>query len=499
MFNKALLKFTPGADITSDSSAVLQWLGIGSVSTLLGILSVFASSLPSNLVLLLIVAILSLFLVLIIQEVRKLLLGVILMDLPLQLDFNLFHRDEIAQLGTLGGINISVTTFALIGLYTLWFIEFLAQNSSRPRLTLHDSHPFVWYLFFAGCSIWVASDATLSVFEISLLLQMLLLQVYIACTIRTRQDVCFILILFIIGLILESFVIIYTWRTGDVFAIGGISTRVNIDANIEAEVLRSYGTLGSPNYAAAYLSFVLTLTLSVLFTQLSRWYKVLASLAVGLGGIALVATFSRGGWIALFVSLMILGGAALWKRWLSIATPAVVIAGGLLVAVFFQDLIITRMTTNDGGSAQSRVPLMKLAFNMIHDHPVFGVGANNFATVMNNYVTADLIGEWFYTVHNAYLRVWSEIGVGGLFAYLWMLTATLRYGWRGGKSSDPILAPLAVGLMAGVGGHMVQLFVDVFNSRQLVQLLWFSSGLLAAISTISENDARLNEIQDETV
>lgn len=496
MFNirdKALLRFTPSTLATTESSALFHWLGIGSVSVLLGMLAVFASSLPVNHAVLFIVALLGLFLVLLIQEVRKLLLGIILLDIPFQLDFNMYHRDDIAQFGTLGGINLSVTTFALLGLYSLWFIESLAQNDSRPHLTLRDSRPFLLFLFFATCSVFVAHDATLSLFELFALLQMFLLQVYIACTVQTRQDVIFIVSLFLIGLLLESLIIIYVWRTGEAFAIAGISTRVNVDANIEAEVVRAYGTLGSPNYAASYLGFVLPLIAGVLFTQLHRGYKAMAVLAIGLGGIALVATFSRGGWIATAVALIILGAVALWRRWLSVATPFLALIAGLLLALFFQDLIITRITTSDGGSAQSRIPLMKLAMNMIHDHPLLGVGANNFATVMNNYVTADLIGEWLYTVHNAYLRVWAEIGIGGLFAYLWILVATLRYGWRCGQSADPILAPLAVGLMAGVGGHMVQLFVDVFNCRPIVQLLWLSSGFLAAMYTVSMREAHLAE------
>ncbi len=491
MKDKTLSRFPPGLAVLVDGSPTLQWFGIGVFSVLLGGLSVFASSLPVNHVILFVVAILSLFLVLVVQEMRKLLLGVILLDIPFQLDFYFAHREEIAQLGTLGGINISVTTIALLGLYALWFIEGLAQNNDRARFSLRDSQPFLWYLFFTACSVLVARDATLSFFEIFLLLQMLLLQVYIACTVRTRQEVVFIVSLLIVGIILESLVIIQVWYTGEVFAIAGISTRMNIDANIATQVLRPYGTLGSPNYAAAYLGLVLSLIASVFFTQLSRGYKTVAALAVGLGGVALLATFSRGGWIALSIALMVMGAIAWKRRWLSLSTPLAVIFSGLLLAVVFQDRIIARVTADDGGSAHSRIPLMKLAFNIIQDQPLLGVGANNFATVMNNYVTADLIGEWLYTVHNSYLRIWAEIGIGGLLAYVWILFATLRYGWRGGKSSDPILAPLAIGLMAGIAGHMVQLFVDVFNSRPPIQLLWFSAGFLAAICTISEEQEQL--------
>src|SRR5258708_31336045 len=44
-----------------------------------------------------------------------------------------------------------------------------------------------------------------------------------------------------------------------------------------------------------------------------------------------------------------------------------------------------------------------LAFRMISDHPLLGVGSNNFSTVMEGYVTRELQRGFLYTVHNKYL------------------------------------------------------------------------------------------------
>jgi len=77
---------------------------------------------------------------------------------------------------------------------------------------------------------------------------------------------------------------------------------------------------------------------------------------------------------------------------------------------------------------------------------LLGVGSNNFSTVMEGYVTRELQRDFLYTVHNKYLLVWTEVGVGGLLAYLAFLFGVLRKGWACWKSNDPLLAPLALGL-----------------------------------------------------
>ena len=69
----------------------------------------------------------------------------------------------------------------------------------------------------------------------------------------------------------------------------------------------------------------------------------------------------------------------------------------------FSAPIAARLSQDDQGSALSRVPLMKLAFNMIQEHPFIGIGANNFSIVLPKYLTSELRGEWLHIVHNQYL------------------------------------------------------------------------------------------------
>jgi O-antigen ligase len=154
----------------------------------------------------------------------------------------------------------------------------------------------------------------------------------------------------------------------------------------------------------------------------------------------------------------------------------IAIAGGGLVA--------DRLTRDDRGAAESRVPLMRLAEDVIRDNPVLGVGANNFPAVIEEYAGPELAGEFVYTVHNKYLLVWSEAGIAALVAFLVFLGSALRCGWRCSLAGHALLSPLALGLTAAIAGRMVAMLVDLYRGRGEVQPLVLFAGLLVAFAAM---------------
>jgi putative inorganic carbon (hco3(-)) transporter len=242
--------------------------------------------------------------------------------------------------------------------------------------------------------------------------------------------------------------------------------------------------VGSPNFAAAYLSMSLASAASLLFTSLGRGLNWLAMAVLGLGGVALIFTFSRGGWMALALSVTLICLLGWRRRGVSLKTPiAVMLILGMLYLPF-HSVISGRLFGDDRGSAESRVPLMNLAFRIIADNPVLGVGINNFTVVMDRYLTSDFREGWLFAVHNKYLLVLAETGIVGFLAFLAFLLDALRKGWQCWVHRDPLISPLALGFAAGIAGHMVHMTVDVFRGRPTQQLLWLLAGLLAAMHRI---------------
>jgi O-antigen ligase len=127
---------------------------------------------------------------------------------------------------------------------------------------------------------------------------------------------------------------------------------------------------------------------------------------------------------------------------------------------------------------------MKLAFRIIEDNPVLGVGSNNFSVVMDRYLIPELRSGFVFAVHNKYLLVWAETGTLGLLAYLAFLLGTLRKSWQCWRFQDRFLSTIGLALGAGLAGHMLHMTVEVFNGRPLAQLICLTAGLLTAMHRI---------------
>ena len=414
---------------------------------------------------------------------RKILLAVVVLDIPFQIDTNLDHLDGVAEFGGLGGFNVSLTTAALVGLYATWLLDCLVRRTRPAWPSLSLVVPLALYLAFAALSLLTAYDVELSLRELFLLVQMFLLYVYLVGSVRSWPDARFIVTLLLCGLLLESLIIVQLLRTGEGFRIAGLVGRIGSSPDDIGGGARVAGTIGSPNNAAAYLSMLLAPAAAVLVTRLGRAHKVLAALALTLGSVALIGTQSRGGWLAAGLSLTIVC-VSLWRRRkLSLGVPLLLMGVVVVVSMMFQAVITQRLTGDDRGSAQSRLPLMGMAVEIISGNPVLGVGANNYSAALERNAST-LRGDWLYTVHNKYLLVWAEVGIGGLVAFLWFLVATIRRGWQRWTRADPLLSPLALGFTAALMGHMVHMQVELFNGRPQIQLLWVVAALVGVMSRI---------------
>jgi putative inorganic carbon (hco3(-)) transporter len=412
---------------------------------------------------------------------RRILLAVVLLDIPFQIDQNFAYRYDAAELGALGGFNISLTTIALAGLYAAWILDHLVHRHHSPDVPARLLLPLALYVSLSGLSVVTALDAGLYARGMSLLLQMFLLYVYLVGTVRTASDVTFVVAWLLCGLALESLIILGLGLAGEGFNFPGVAARVDLYSDEFGVAARFGGTVGSPNNAGMYLEMLLAPAIAVLATTLGRPYKVLAVLGLGLGSAALMTTYSRGSWLAASLSLVIVC-LSLWRgRRLSPAVPVVFLVLLSAIALLFHEAVSNRLTGDDRGAARSRVSLMGTAFEIIEDDPVRGVGANNYTAALERRMS--LFGnQWLFTVHNQYLIVWAETGLAGLAAFLWFLLAALRYGWQRWRRADALLSPLALGFTAALAGQMVHMHVDLFNSRPQLQLLVTVAALLAVMS-----------------
>jgi putative inorganic carbon (HCO3(-)) transporter len=422
---------------------------------------------------------------------RKVLLAVLLLDIPLQLDQNFSYLDDAEEFGAIGGFSFSVTTLALVGLYAGWLVDRLVRRDRSSSVLSGLVQPFGVYLFVVTLSLIAARHVGLYSRGLFLLVQMFLVYLYLVGNVRSAQDVRFVVTWLLCGLALESVIIVGSSLAWDSFGVPGLKARVDAPTDDWDMSARFGGTVGSPNNAAAYFEMLLAPAAAVLATTLGRFGKALAVVGLGLGSVALVGTFSRGGWLATALSMAIVC-VALWRCGrLSRVVPWLV-ALGLAVALMFHSIIAARLTGDDAGSAHVRIPLMATAFRIIADNPMLGVGANNYTAVLSDYAPRHQ-HSFLYAVHNQYLLVWAETGLMGLAAFLWFLFATIRRGISVWKRSDALLAPLAFGFTAALVGHMVHMQVDQFNNRPQLQMLVTVAALIGSMSRMELSGRRLRD------
>ncbi len=125
------------------------------------------------------------------------------------------------------------------------------------------------------------------------------------------------------------------------------------------------------------------------------------------------------------------------------------------------------------------------------DHPLGGVGLNNFRLESSAYVRepgslehVELITERPHVVHNAYLQLLAEEGVVGLGLFLALALGCMAAAWHAARRFDASrrqgLAALARAILLAIGGALVaSWFISNATDKRLWALLALGPALLA--------------------
>lgn len=263
------------------------------------------------------------------------------------------------------------------------------------------------------------------------------------------------------------------------------------------EVSRASGLLEAANsFGWVLVSYCPVILAPALLAKdaLPRGARTLCLVSFFSGTVALLLTFSRGSWLAFALALplfalLVSSGLPAKKRGRMLVGLAGALLALLLCSVPFLPAITARLTGDDEGAAESRVPLMEVATAMIEEHPFVGVGLSNYEVVMRRYDrTAEFITEHFpYPVHNLYLHVAAEAGIPALLCLLTLVGLALACGWRAWRRPEQALArAVAGGLMIGMFAYLVTALKEPssFDSGQ-IRNLFLLCGLLIATERAS--------------
>ena len=210
--------------------------------------------------------------------------------------------------------------------------------------------------------------------------------------------------------------------------------------------------------------------------------------------IALFATFSRGGIVALGVVVLVglfYGGR--WRKGMAVLGLTAVIVGAVYVA---------GVAGGGGGggrlldaSTSGRSSIWTVGWRMVSANPVVGVGSGNYVTAEPHYllsspgsISADqFIIDTPYVAHNIYLHVLAEMGVIGLVLFLGLIGLSIASAIRAvriaQRRGDRTVETLARALVLALAGMLAaDFFVSEQYSKQLWLLLAMGPALLAVAS-----------------
>ena len=278
--------------------------------------------------------------------------------------------------------------------------------------------------------------------------------------------------------------------SGVAVAIAGLYRYFIVGDVITAEgVFRMRAYYGSPNNLGLYLGRVIPLAFCLGWfgwrgsRSLRAFYIGATLLLLG----ALAITFSGGAWIAVALSLLLVlafrnralfGVAALGVAGLAIALP--------------QFVKLERITSRFDlaqGTSSLRLLIWQAAAKMIQDHPLLGVGLDNF---LNQYPRYMLPEAWREPAlshpHNLVLDFWLRTGLLGLAAGAWLLVGFFTAGVRVYRSSsDGRTRAMALGLIAGMLDFVVHGMIDnSYFAVDLAIIFWASLATVRILDRTKE-------------
>jgi len=230
-------------------------------------------------------------------------------------------------------------------------------------------------------------------------------------------------------------------------------------------VYRPNALTGDPNHLAVMLCVPLLMLLP-LYLRLQRGHRLRVPLAVVLAFLFLVqlSTLSRSGLLGLAVGLLILAvpyRSRLTSRVLLIPLGGVAV---LLFAIVWQrrhyfDVLVRSRLQTGGRSESAHFQVYDFIPQILHSHPLFGLGLNTFS-VYYEFVT----GKSNWGPHSFYVALIVETGLVGtfvFFVFLRYLFARLHAARALGRrlATEGIAAaarirPLAWGMTAALAGTM---------------------------------------------
>jgi len=290
--------------------------------------------------------------------------------------------------------------------------------------------------------------------------------------------------------LMGTFAIVTVYGMFEVFGFDMLHSHFQTEGRISS-------TLGNPVFFGSFLAVSLPMLLAkaLLSPRDDKrvWdHPVVLYGLLCLGTAMLFSTISRAAWLGVFAgSSLVLYQKIVSKKELQAPKKnywMLLIVAGILLGVIFSASINSGVTrvfdkARTSGSLDSRVEIWKSSLPMIADRPLSGYGLGQTGDWFNKYTTlglARLENSYNDRAHNIYLQTAIDGGLLLLLIQLWLVIFAISKGAKAMKRGEN---RIAVGLVGGIIGYLVQGFFGI-ATIDLSIFFWFIMG--AGIGTATK-------------
>ncbi len=402
------------------------------------------------------------------------------------------------------GLYITLAHVALLALLFVWLGRRVLLERRRPPMTGLDGLALA-YAAWIMLSSMTAAQGLLSVSS-AIAYTLSVLGFYVAShAIESRSDMRWV-----IRASLLIMAIVFVWvmlqtATSSILALPGMKGEAfgaSVDFGGGSKVHRPSGFTSHPNTLAHYLVIMIPPAFAVALLGRHRiaarvwWIAVAACVA---GGAMLLLTLSRGGWASLALAVSVVVFVYMYRglvtlRQFGLASIVGTVAAIALLAA--DQNILLRLTAPDNRSLESRELLADMAFTIIKDNPLFGVGFGDYNRAAYHYpapLFANVSPEYQQSlhqlvVHNHFLLVAAEVGIPACLFFIFLLWRFIRLPFPLDRWRDPGSFAIAVGLAAAVVGQALFFNSDNYYTDIRVFQFWLSVGVLQALTLQAERE-----------
>jgi O-antigen ligase len=264
----------------------------------------------------------------------------------------------------------------------------------------------------------------------------------------------------------------------------------------DPHINRLVSTWLDPNFVGGFLAMVISIALSLALTTKKLSQKIGLLTIIAILGLGLFFTYSRSAYVALAVSLFIIG---LLRSRIMIVTCIILFIIGVNTSeraaerveglVTSAQSLIFQSAQNPDPTARLRIKSWEQTLSLIQKRPIQGSGYNTLKYV--NYQEGFVQNTDIHSASGSdasLLTILATTGILGFIPFLWMHFLILKSSWKAwrGTNKNSLTQGFSLGLFAALLGLLTHsLFVNSLLFAPILLYLWISVGIQEKLAQIS--------------